>query len=154
MIARYASDPRVRVVTHARNRGIAAAYNSIVEHARGELIARLGHDDIALPDRLSRQVAIFDAHPDTGVVHGDAVTIDADGRVVGEWRSGELDQAALVQIARAPAQLPGRPDDDDPPARVRAGRRLRRRLPDVQRLRPVAAGGAAVPLPPLRARRR
>jgi glycosyltransferase involved in cell wall biosynthesis len=97
VIARYTSDPRVRVVTHAQNRGIAAAYNSIVEHARGELIARLGHDDIALPDRLSRQVAIFDAHPDTGVVHGDAVTIDATGRAVGEWRSGEFDQAALVQ---------------------------------------------------------
>ncbi len=97
VIARYASDPRVRVVTHAENRGIAAAYNSIVEHARGELIARLGHDDVALPDRLSRQVAIFDAHPDTAVVHGDAVTIDASGRAVGEWRSGEFDQAALVQ---------------------------------------------------------
>ena len=98
VIARYASDPRVRVVTHPHNRGIAAAYNSIVEHARGELIARLGHDDIALPDRLSRQVAIFDAHPDTGVVHGDAVTIDGGGRVVGEWRSGEFDQAELVQM--------------------------------------------------------
>ncbi len=98
VIAAYASDPRVRVVTHAQNRGIAAAYNSIVEHARGELIARLGHDDIALPDRLSRQAAIFAAHPDTGVVHGDALTIDADGRVVGAWRSGEFDEAGLVQM--------------------------------------------------------
>ena len=31
-------------------------------------------------------------------MHGDAVTIDADGRVVGEWRSGEFDQAGLVQM--------------------------------------------------------
>ena len=98
VIARYASDPRVRVVTHAENRGIAAAYNSIVEHARGELIARLGHDDIALPDRLSREVAVFDAHPDTGVVHGDAVTIDASGRVVGEWRSAEFEPEALMHM--------------------------------------------------------
>ncbi len=97
LIAGYAGDPRVRVVTHPQNRGIAAAYNSIVEHARGELIARLGHDDIALPDRLSRQVAVFDAFPETGVVHGDAVTIDAGGRVVGEWRSPELDEATLVR---------------------------------------------------------
>jgi glycosyltransferase involved in cell wall biosynthesis len=96
VIARYAADPRVRVVTHPENRGIAAAYNSIVEHARGELIARLGHDDIALPDRLRRQVAVFDAHPDTGVAHGDAITIDASGKVVGEWRSGEFDEAGLV----------------------------------------------------------
>ena len=98
VIARYADDPRVRVVTHPENRGIAAAYNSIVEHARGELIARLGHDDVALPDRLRRQVAVFDAHPETGVVHGDAVTIDASGKAVGEWRSGEFDEAGLVAM--------------------------------------------------------
>jgi glycosyltransferase involved in cell wall biosynthesis len=98
VIAGYAGDPRVRVVTHPHNRGIAAAYNSIVEHARGELIARLGHDDVALPDRLRRQVAVFDAHPDTGVVHGDAVTIDSTGKVVGEWRSGDFDEAGLVAM--------------------------------------------------------
>jgi glycosyltransferase involved in cell wall biosynthesis len=97
VIARYAADPRVRVVTHERNRGIAAAYDAIWQHGRGELIARLGHDDVAVPDRLSRQVAVFDAHPDTGVVHGDAVTIDASGRVVGEWRSTELGPGVLMQ---------------------------------------------------------
>ena len=96
VIAGYAGDPRVRVVTHDVNRHIACAYNSIVEHARGELIARIGHDDVALPDRLSRQVAVFDAHPDTGVCHGDAVTIDGAGRVVGEWRSTDLDRDALL----------------------------------------------------------
>jgi glycosyltransferase involved in cell wall biosynthesis len=98
VIARYADDPRVRVVTHPENRGIAAAYNSIVEHARGELIARLGHDDIALPDRLRRQVAVFDAHPETGVVHGDAVTIDAAGKVVDRWTSADFDEAGMVAL--------------------------------------------------------
>jgi glycosyltransferase involved in cell wall biosynthesis len=98
VIARYAAHPRVRIVTHPENRGIAAAYNSIVEHARGELIARLGHDDVALPDRLRRQVAIFDAHPDTGVVHGDAVTIDATGKVVDKWTSGDFDEAAMIAL--------------------------------------------------------
>ena len=32
----------------------------------------LGDDDVCLPGRLRRQVAVFDRHPDTGVVHGDA----------------------------------------------------------------------------------
>ena len=33
VIARYAADPRVRVVTHPENRGIAAAYNSKIGRA-------------------------------------------------------------------------------------------------------------------------
>jgi len=98
VIARCADDPRVRVVTHPENRGIAAAYNAIVAHARGELIARIGHDDIALPDRLSRQVAVFDAHPDTAIVHGDAVIIDGSGKVVGEWRCPEFDREGMAQM--------------------------------------------------------
>jgi glycosyltransferase involved in cell wall biosynthesis len=92
-------DPaRVRVVRHETNRGIAAAYDTIVREARGELIARLGHDDVALPDRIARQVAIFDRFPDTGIVHGDAVTIDGDGRTIGGWNSGEYPRRTLIDL--------------------------------------------------------
>src|SRR3954462_9184892 len=72
-------DPRLRVVRHPVNRGIAEAYNTIVREGPGELIAMLGDDDVCLPDRITRQVAVFDAHRDTGVVHGDAIVIDGDG---------------------------------------------------------------------------
>ena len=59
-------DPRLRVVRHDVNKGIAEAYNTIVREGRGELIGILGDDDVAEPDRLSRSVAVFDRHPDTG----------------------------------------------------------------------------------------
>ena len=55
------------------NRGIAEAYNTIIREARGELIAMLGDDDVCEPDRIARQVAVFDRHPDTGVAHGAGV---------------------------------------------------------------------------------
>jgi len=90
-------DPRLRVVRHERNRGIAAAYNTFVGEGRGELIAMLGDDDLCLPDRLRRQVAVFDRFPDTGVVHGDATVIDAQGRVTGPWNSRDFTPAALMQ---------------------------------------------------------
>ena len=48
--------------------------------ARGELIAMLGDDDVCEPDRIARQVAVFDRHPDTGVAHGAASIIDGAGR--------------------------------------------------------------------------
>ena len=90
-------DPRLRVVRHPENRGIAQAYNTMVGEGRGELIAMLGDDDVCMPARLARQVAIFDAHPDTGVVHGDALVIDASGRASGSWRSRDFTPFELVQ---------------------------------------------------------
>ena len=76
-------DPRLRVVRHDGNRGIAAAYNTFVSEGRGELIAMLGDDDVSLPGRIRRQVEIFDRFPDTGVVHGDATVIDATAAAPG-----------------------------------------------------------------------
>ncbi|HEX5308128.1 MAG TPA: glycosyltransferase [Solirubrobacteraceae bacterium] len=90
-------DPRLRVVRHPENRGIAQAYNTMVSEGRGELIAMLGDDDVCMPDRLARQVAVFDAYPDAGVVHGDALVIDSSGRASGSWRSRDFTPAALVQ---------------------------------------------------------
>src|SRR5947209_7806502 len=91
------NDPRVRTVEHDRNRGIAAALNTAFREARGELLALLGDDDVCMPDRIRRQVEVFDRHPDTGVVHGDAIVIDERGRTTGQWRSRDFSPGALVR---------------------------------------------------------
>jgi glycosyltransferase involved in cell wall biosynthesis len=93
----FGADPRVRVVRHDRNLGIASAYNTFVSHGRGELIAMIGDDDVCLPGRLRRQLEVFDRFPDTGVVHGDAVVIDGTGRRTGVWNSRDFTPAQLVQ---------------------------------------------------------
>ncbi len=95
-LARFASEPRLRVVQHERNRGIAAAYNTFVNEGRGELIAMLGDDDVALPGRIRREVEIFDRFPDTGVVHGDATVIDSAGRQTGLWPSRDFSPTQLL----------------------------------------------------------
>ncbi len=69
-----------------------------MREARGELIANLCDDDVCLPGRLSRQLAVFDAHPDTGVVHGDADMLDASGRVTGRWASREFAPDELLHV--------------------------------------------------------
>ena len=91
-------DPRLRYVRNERDLGMVGNWNRCIELARGELIANLADDDVMMPDRLARQVAIFDAHPDTAVVHGDAEMIDADGRTIGAWPSRELDPAQLLHV--------------------------------------------------------
>jgi cellulose synthase/poly-beta-1,6-N-acetylglucosamine synthase-like glycosyltransferase len=49
-------DTRVRLVTR-ENRGLATTLNDSIEIARGEWLARMDQDDIALPNRFERQLA-------------------------------------------------------------------------------------------------
>ena len=90
-------DPRLRLVRHERNRGIAEAYNTIIREGRGELIAMLGDDDVSEPDRIARQVAVFDRHPDTGVAHGAASIIDGQGVQRGTWPSQDRARHELLR---------------------------------------------------------
>jgi hypothetical protein len=57
-------DPRVRLVVRAENGGPVLARNAGVAAARGRYIAALDQDDLCLPERLARQVAYLDRHPD------------------------------------------------------------------------------------------
>jgi glycosyltransferase involved in cell wall biosynthesis len=49
-------DTRVQVLTR-ENRGLASTLNDSIEIARGEWLARMDQDDIALPNRFERQLA-------------------------------------------------------------------------------------------------
>jgi len=92
-----ADNPQLRVVRHPENRGIAEAYNTFIDEGRGELIAMLGDDDVSMPDRIARQVAVFDEHPDTIVVHGNAMVIDANGVQRGANPTGDMPPAELLR---------------------------------------------------------
>lgn len=63
---------KVRYVEHDghQNRGTCASRNLGIRNARGEYIAPLDADDVWLPHKLERQVAILDAHPEVGMVYG------------------------------------------------------------------------------------
>lgn len=67
-----ATPERVRLVRHADggSHGMSAARTLGVQAAGGELIALLDADDVWLPDKITEQVAVLDAHPDAGMVYG------------------------------------------------------------------------------------
>jgi glycosyltransferase involved in cell wall biosynthesis len=71
--------PQVRY-HYQQNQGLNAALNHALGLARGEYLALLAADDTWTPDRLARQVPILDARPELGLVYGDAMVIDEDGR--------------------------------------------------------------------------
>lgn len=69
-VLRRIDDPRLRIIELPRNLGPAGAANAGLEACTGTYIARLDADDVALPDRLARQAALLDAHPDIGACGG------------------------------------------------------------------------------------
>ena len=60
-------DPRIHLITETQV-GIAHALNTGMEHARGPLIARMDADDVSHPERLAKQVAYLNDHPEIGVL--------------------------------------------------------------------------------------
>jgi glycosyltransferase involved in cell wall biosynthesis len=74
-----ASDARVTLLPLGEHRGITAALNAGWRRASAPYVARLDADDVALPDRLARQVAFLDAHPSVAVVGGAATVVDQAG---------------------------------------------------------------------------
>lgn len=71
-----------RLIVHATHQGAAAARNTGIRAARGELIAFLDDDDEWLPDKLAQQIACFRGAPTgTGAVYcGYVLVSDLSGR--------------------------------------------------------------------------
>jgi GT2 family glycosyltransferase len=84
MLARYAAQDR-RVLTQARE-GLVAALNRGLAAASAPLVARLDADDVALPQRLERQVRYLDGHPEIALLGSWADGIDGSGRVTDRLR--------------------------------------------------------------------
>jgi glycosyltransferase involved in cell wall biosynthesis len=73
-------DPRIRVIRNDVNLGLTRSLNRGLALIDSEYVARLDADDLAFPERLEKQVAFLDAHPDVAVVGSQGIPIDARGR--------------------------------------------------------------------------
>jgi glycosyltransferase involved in cell wall biosynthesis len=76
-VEQRAGDTRLRYA-HQPNRGVARARNAGIERATGELIAFLDADDVWLPDKLSKQVALLKRRPDVALVFAGYAIADDD----------------------------------------------------------------------------
>lgn len=88
-------DPRVRLISRP-NTGYVIALNEMIELATGQYLARMDSDDIALPDRLEKQVRFLDANSECVAVGSDVLLIDEDGDTLTTWEfertSDEIDK--------------------------------------------------------------
>ncbi len=65
-----------------QNVGLAAALNRGISLAEGKYFVMLSADDVALPSRLKKQVAVLEARRDVAVCGGYYIEIDEDGSVI------------------------------------------------------------------------
>jgi GT2 family glycosyltransferase len=73
-------DPRLVVVRHDANRGLVAALETAIAHARAPVLARMDADDVALPERLAREHELLQARPAAVLVSTGFVAVDPEGR--------------------------------------------------------------------------
>lgn len=76
-------DHRIKVIRHSVNQGLSSALNRGLEVCVGEFIARMDADDVAMPNRLARQVGFLQEHPETGVTGSFCEVIDSGGLRIG-----------------------------------------------------------------------
>ncbi len=78
IIRRYAD--RLVWWVSEKDSGQSEAINKGFRRARGEFVGWLNSDDLYLPGAVSSAIQVFQAHPEAGLVYGDAQAIDADGK--------------------------------------------------------------------------
>ena len=78
VLADLRAEPRLRIVRHARNRGLSAARNTALAAARAPLVSQLDADDVWEPDYLESILPCFD-DPAVGLAYSNATILGHPG---------------------------------------------------------------------------
>jgi glycosyltransferase involved in cell wall biosynthesis len=120
-----AKDPRIIYLDNGKNLGIPKTFNRAAKMAKGKYIGRLDSDDAWIGnDKLKKQVAYLDAHPDCVATGGGMVVVDESGKELYRYLKAERDEdirkGALITnpissstfLGRADATLKAGPFDE------------------------------------------
>ena len=80
------NDKRITLIYNHKNMGLPLSLNKAIKLSRGEYIARMDADDIALPYRLERQLNYLQSNPRVDILGGQVTFIDINGTGI---RSGD-----------------------------------------------------------------
>lgn len=80
-------DNRIKLIINQQNIGMVNSRNKGLALAQSEYITVVDHDDIALPERLEKQIRFLDEHPEIGLVGGYYYEIDEQGKEFNLYQS-------------------------------------------------------------------
>lgn len=80
-------DQRLRYLRGTEFLSLGEARNRALTEARGEYVAILDCDDVWKPEKLEKQIAVFESEPEVGVVYSNCDIVDRNGKLVGPMLS-------------------------------------------------------------------
>lgn len=98
--AHASHDPRIRLIHHASNAGLAVSLNEGIAAARSNLILRVDADDYNYPERFAKQVAFMEANPSVDVLGSAMERLNAAGKVFSITRQPETDKEIKAKMYR------------------------------------------------------
>ena len=75
-------DSRVRMVVNEKNVGLAMSLNRGISLINTKYIARMDADDIALNNRLKKQIDFLESNSDVGIVGCNVIYMNSDGETI------------------------------------------------------------------------
>ena len=93
-------DPRIQFVQNLRDLGHSGGLNRGLESCRAAWVARMDADDVALPERLERQLTFIQANPDVKTTSCLAHYIDSANKRVGKTVTDLVTREAFVRYQR------------------------------------------------------
>ncbi len=94
----FIGDPRVHIIRHAKNKGLAAARNTGIRHALGEFIAFIDSDDLWHSEKLARHVQHLDNDSQIGVSFSRSSFIDYDGKFIDFYQMPKLNDIDAAHL--------------------------------------------------------
>lgn len=80
-------DTRIRLEDNEKNIGLTHSLNKGLRLAKGKYVARMDADDISLPDRLEKQLAVIENNTDVSIVACWIDIIDKNNTYIGNWHA-------------------------------------------------------------------
>jgi len=96
VIARF-DDSRIVLISDGSNRGLPSRLNQMVGIAKGKYFARMDADDLSFPDRLAKQVAYLEAHPEVDLLGTGALAIDGNNVLIGKFNLAQTHEEICAE---------------------------------------------------------
>ena len=91
------------------NMGLTKTLNKAIAKSKGQYIAPLGSDDYLMLDKIQKQVAFLEHHPDIAVVGGNILCIDEQSNIKPKQRIREYREVDFQSAFLTPKQIPAAP---------------------------------------------